>query len=282
MDITRHSSAYQIRPAPTGPMVTRVVKCDYSEILKGHYNRPHLHHYHQLDVILEGEFTLTLENQEDQVGHSGDAWIVPPLISHGVDCRAPFRWCSCKFHLSPQFWPLFGTIFTRFHLPEYLRECVDEAGKWNAIPKMTTGEHMATIISLCLLEFIKTHTSPTPLRDELDTFQQALWPILNQIELSPTIQWTVERMAKKIGLSPDHFTRCFRQVIGQTPQQYVVQTAMRNAATNLLRTPPLSIKQIARQAGYASVHSFTHAFTRIFKISPAAYKREHLSRKINS
>jgi len=72
-------------------------------------------------------------------------------------------------------------------------------------------------------------------------------------------------------------TRCFRRVIGQTPQRYVMEATMRGAAASLLEVPLQPIKKIAERAGYGNVHAFTRAFTQVFRISPAAYRREATS-----
>lgn len=265
---------FGVEPGVIKPAVTEIARFDYSQISTGHYNILHLHHFHQLDVILDGEFTLTLKGQEDQIGHPGDAWIIPPLIWHGVDCRKPFRWCSFKFHLAPHLWPVFGTTFQRFPVSELVSACVEAMGKRNRVIKPLAGEQAAAAIALCLVEFMDQHIQIAAQDDYLVGFRHVLWPMLEKIQQEPSIKWSVARMAAELGLSPDYFTRCFRDITRQTPQQYIMQTAMRGAAADLLKVQAPPIKEIAERAGYANVQAFTHAFTRVFKISPAAYKRQ--------
>ena len=273
--IQQHPQAFSIHPDSIKPAVTEIVFFNYAEILSGHQDPSHLHHFHQLDVILDGEFTLTLAGQENQTGRPGDAWVIPPLIWHGVNCAQPFRWCSFKFHLAPHLWPILGTTFQRFHVPQHIRACVEEMGKRNSVKTTMTAEHAASAILLCLIEFIDQHI-PVPVQDDsLDGFRHALWPLLEKIERTPSIRWTVKQMAAEMNLSPDYFSRCFHHIIGQPPQRCITRTAMRNAAGNLLTTPNMPIKEIAERAGYADVQAFTHAFTRIFKISPGAYQQQH-------
>lgn len=264
---------FSIHPDSLKPTVTEVVWFDYSEISSGHQNASHLHHFHQLDVILDGEFILTLAEQSDQIGKIGDAWIVPPLTWHGVNCSKPFRWCSFKFHLAPQLWPVFGTSFQRFAVSDHLRNCIEELGKRNSVQMPLAAEHAAAVISLCLIEFFDQRGGHQSEDDHLSEFRYSLWPLLEKIQSDPSIKWSVTHMAEKFGLSPDHFSRCFQGVIGQTPQRYVTETAMRGAAAKLVQVPKIPIKEIAKRAGYASVYSFTHAFTKIFKVSPAAYRQ---------
>lgn len=164
--------AFSIYPDSVRPAVTEIVFFNYAEILSGHQNPLHLHHYHQLDVILDGEFTLTLKDYENQTGRSGDAWIIPPLIWHGVNCKQAFRWCSFKFHLAPHLWPVAGTAFQRFRVPEYIRLCVEEVGRRNSSETTMTAEHAASAILLCLIEFIDQHAAMSGAGDSLDGFRR--------------------------------------------------------------------------------------------------------------
>lgn len=275
--IEGHERALHITPDPVEALVTEVVHFDYSALAQAYRAKNHLHHYHQLDVVLDGEFKLLLQNDTSQVARRGDAWVIPPLIWHGVDCANPFRYCSFKFHLAPRFWPLFGTAFQRFRLPDYLVDSVEAVAKRSAQGAPFSGQNAAAAITSCLIVLSDQHTPATHLNKTPSDFHHTLWPLLESIEREPSIKWSVNRLAAMLHLSPDHFSRCFRDVVGQSPQRYVLETTMRAAAANLLKNPPLPIKEIAGHAGYATVQAFTHAFKRIFKISPATYRNQWLS-----
>ncbi len=271
--ITPYDDAYKVEPDQVKPVITDIIWYDYSGIPDGHKNRLHLHHYHQLDVILDGEFTLTRPDGEEQIGRPGDAWLIPPLVWHGVDCANPFRWCSFKFHLTPHLWPMLGTEFQRFTVPAHLRLCIEDMVERNLVEKPLASEQITAVMSLCLVELIDQHPQSAIAEPAAD-FRHALWPLLGKIQNAPSIDWNVKRMAAEMGLSPDYFARCFRQIIRQTPQQYILETVMRAAAANLMRVPEIPIKEIAARAGYANTQAFTHAFTRVFNVSPAAYRKQ--------
>jgi len=270
----QHPKAFGIHFDQHQPVVTKVQSLDYSEISEGYQWEKHLHPFHQLDVILDGEFTLTLDSGGKETGKPGDAWIVPPLVSHQINFHHYFRYASFKFYLAPHLWTIFGTRFQRFHITEDLRRVIDAAGKRVSSPAAMAGEQIAALISLCLIEFsdqLPVHESAA---DGLDEFRQNLWPLLAKIQQEPHVRWSVKQMAKEMNISHEHFSRCFRRVIGQPPQRYILETTMRSSATHLLETPARPVKEIAERAGYANVHAFTRAFTQVFKISPAAYRRK--------
>lgn len=268
-----HLHTYKILPDALRPIVTEIVWFDYTTG-DHHEDRQHSHHFHQIDVILEGEFTLVLDGQKNQIGRHGDAWIIPPLVWHGVNAAQHFRCCSFKFHIAPQYWPRLGTAFQRFHVPEHLCACSDALGKYKDAATPMVGEQAAAVISLCLIELLNQQPASHPEPDNLDEFRHMLWPLLEKIQWEPSIKWNTARMAQEMNLSPDYFSRCFHRVLKQTPQQYVMATAMRAAAASLLALPYTPTKKIAEEAGYATVQAFTRAFTQVFKLSPGAYRHQ--------
>ena len=102
---------------------------------------------------------------------------------------------------------------------------------------------------------------PNPIRNALQLIEQHL-----QHRVS------VNDMAAACALSPDHFTRRFRQMMGETPSQYALQRRLSHAARQLLYGQA-SIDTIAQAHGFANRFHFTRAFTREIGITPAAYRK---------
>jgi AraC-like DNA-binding protein len=84
----------------------------------------------------------------------------------------------------------------------------------------------------------------------------------------------VDDMAAAAGLSRAHFTREFRRVFGDTPRGYLLTRRLERAAA-LLRTTDRSVAEICLDVGLTSVGSFTTSFTRMFEMSPTAYRAAH-------
>src|SRR5213080_178778 len=78
---------------------------------------------------------------------------------------------------------------------------------------------------------------------------------------------TLEDLASVACLSPSHFTRVFRRLIGIPPGEFL--TALRfQMARRLLLTTPLSVTEICFAVGYTSTGSFTSRFTHLVGLSP--------------
>ncbi len=78
---------------------------------------------------------------------------------------------------------------------------------------------------------------------------------------------TLEDLASVACLSPSHFHRVFRGLIGIPPGEFL--SALRfQAARRLLLTPPLSVTEICFAVGYTSTGSFTTRFTHLVGLPP--------------
>lgn len=274
--IKNHPEAFYIIPDATIPIVAEVVKVDYSKVSRKMIGERHLHHFHQMDVVLDGEFSLEIENGCKYSGAHGDAWIIPPLLWHRLNYAKPFRYVSFKFHVNPRFWYILGNEPNSFRMPEHLCRSIIDTCESCITEGKFVSQRISAIITLCLSEFIRQCPQTATVPHELEGIRQELWPLLEKMQMGQGRLWTVEQMAKEMGLSRDYFSRCFRQIVGQSPHLYIIETTMRTAAASLTQVPGKPIKKIAEDAGYSTVQSFSSAFKKVFKISPAAYRTQAL------
>ena len=88
----------------------------------------------------------------------------------------------------------------------------------------------------------------------------------------PTRPWTLQALAREVGLSRTLFATRFRTVTGESPMRYLAKVRLAQAA-GYLRTADLSIDAIAMRTGYGNDASLSKAFKRELGISPGAYRR---------
>jgi AraC-like DNA-binding protein len=91
---------------------------------------------------------------------------------------------------------------------------------------------------------------------------------LQLIEANPSASWTVERLARSVGMGRSNFAAHFTQEVGRAPMEVVAEQRMEHAAT-LLRLGKLKIAEISEMAGYSSEAAFSRRFTRHFGVSPS-------------
>ena len=123
-----------------------------------------------------------------------------------------------------------------------------------------------------LIDSIFGHERRTSRLDEL----------AERIEADLSAPWTVEEMARRIGLSPSRLHALFRSEWGTSPQAWLAERRIRRVQT-WLAASDAPIAELAQRAGYADQSALTRAMQRLTGLTPAAYrKRRRLEQKNGS
>jgi AraC-like DNA-binding protein len=88
---------------------------------------------------------------------------------------------------------------------------------------------------------------------------------------------SIEQAARALGVSSRTLKR--RLADDGTDFSTLLDEQRRNRALALLRSPDLSIAEIADRVGYSDVANFTRAFRRWTKTTPATYRSSHKRKK---
>jgi len=87
----------------------------------------------------------------------------------------------------------------------------------------------------------------------------------------PALQWTVEALARQVGMSRTLFCTRFRASVGESPMRHLARVRLGQAA-GYLTTTRLSVDAIARRTGYGTSAALSKAFRREYEISPGRYR----------
>ncbi|BCH25953.1 transcriptional regulator [Mesorhizobium sp. L-8-10] len=99
----------------------------------------------------------------------------------------------------------------------------------------------------------------------------AIGRALARLHASREHRWTVEELAREMGLSRSAFADRFTRLIGEPPMRYLARQRIQFAAQRL-RTSHESIVRIALESGYQSEAAFTRAFKREIGMPPAVWR----------
>jgi transcriptional regulator GlxA family with amidase domain len=85
-------------------------------------------------------------------------------------------------------------------------------------------------------------------------------------------RWTVESLAAASGMSRSAFAVRFKELVGETPLEYLTNWRMQRA-TGLLQKGDKKLFDVAKSVGYDSDAAFSKAFKRVLGVPPREYRR---------
>ena len=89
--------------------------------------------------------------------------------------------------------------------------------------------------------------------------------------------WTVATLASQAGMSRSAFALHFKNLVGESPLEYLTRWRMYKAS-RLLRESDKKLVDVAKQVGYDSDGAFNKAFKRVLNVAPGEYRRNGAGR----
>jgi len=102
-------------------------------------------------------------------------------------------------------------------------------------------------------------------------YEQAVLRAVERIAASLDAALDLETIASEVCLSPFHFHRIFRGMVGETPLELSRRLRLERAAWHLAHTDR-AITTIAFDAGYEAHEAFTRAFRAAYATSPSGFR----------
>ena len=162
------------------------------------------------------------------------------------------------------------------------RDCIFFAGADPALPQLfdhmihelqTRRANFQTMLELYLRQLLllsrRVAPTPTSLTSALHRQVEQVQRYFAQNYSSPI---NIREYAAGQNVSISWFLRCFKQVTGQTPMQYILSTRITNAIT-LMRDTDWNLTQIAAAVGYDNPLYFSRLFRKQKGMSPSDYRR---------
>jgi AraC-like DNA-binding protein len=136
------------------------------------------------------------------------------------------------------------------------------------------SEVVATrLAEVLFIQVLRAHIASGPERNKgwlRAFFDSQLGNALNAIHDRVNTPWTVESLAEAAGMSRSAFAARFKELLGQTPLEYVTEWRMQKAM-QLLDQRDKKLVDVARSVGYESDAAFSKAFKRVVGTNPGEY-----------
>ncbi len=130
------------------------------------------------------------------------------------------------------------------------------------------ADRLFEVVVLQLLRWLLDHPQEAGIRPGLITglSDPRLARALVAVHDAPGQAWTLERMAEQARMSRTAFANAFREVVGQTPSDYLTDWRIALAQSRLRQGH--SIKSLADELGYANSSALSRAFSARTGLSP--------------
>jgi AraC-like DNA-binding protein len=203
--------------------------------------------------------------------------IIPATTAHlryGSDDAHP--WTIYWVHFSGKDMNTFNRNFSigAFDGPRHIHANEKGIELWNAMfqsLKMGFGKDNLSKASLYLYHFIATFLYPDKGSAEQSTINNRINDTVRYMQQQLSATLTVEDLAKKIDLSPSHFSSLFKQATGMSPLNYFIHLKLQKACL-LLYTTDMKIKDVAEAIGYDDPFHFSRLFKKSMDVSPEQYR----------
>ena len=139
-------------------------------------------------------------------------------------------------------------------------------------------------IKALMYEFLSVLTETVPLSPPLSSSPRRLDTYIVQgmeyIHAHFHEQVSIEQLASFVGLDRKYFSTLFKESVGLTPKQYLLQYRM-NKACELLRKGQYTVGEVAQSVGYTDALLFSRMFKKIKGIAPKYYRHQTSYSDIN-
>lgn len=103
--------------------------------------------------------------------------------------------------------------------------------------------------------------------------QSEMRAVKNYIDTHLASPLSVQALAEQFHLSSVYLSRRFKEVVGLSPQNYIVQKRLQEAAS-LMATRGFTPSAAAEAVGYTSIYLFSKMFKRRYGVSPREYIKQ--------
>ena len=229
-----------------------------------------LHRHQQLAEWLwveSGELELTTNNECLTLG-TGALALIPPGQWHALSFASSSEQRYQRLLVTQPLKSANDTIcFTYPAHPAFLASVMDELNRELQQVSPASSRQVQLLLNW-LYAAAKPPSAPAQMAASSKTAR-----ILHQMEETCHLPFSLESIAAASGLSKFHFSRHFKESVGQTPLQFVISCRMERARQLLLASEQ-SVSDIAGLCGYKSATQFHAVFTRHSGSTPKRFREQ--------
>jgi AraC-like DNA-binding protein len=177
---------------------------------------------------------------------------------------------------------LLGTLprMLKVHIPrEDTGEWIQNAIRFSADEANATGAGSSLVLAklseLLFVETIRRYINGLP-EEQTGWLAGVRDPVAGKtlalMHQDPAHAWTLEDLARRVGVSRTRLAERFRHFLQASPMAYLTNWRL-NLAAEILQSTEDGMAEVAASVGYGSEAAFNRAFRRAFDCPPAQFRR---------
>lgn len=273
---------YAIRLSHNGA----VFHVHYWGVMPKHYNNlPHKHSFFEVTYVVKGRGTY-MDDGCTYVLQENSLFFSRPGVLHQIKSESGLFLLYVGFELieseSSEEWKgLMEEAKRCSNVMIHVNEDTIAATLWKSLliqatkPKHAFFEDLLTNLAYSLILLLLQTFVPYSHNEDHRHLPKRPSPLLNQAilyikdNLSQPLK--LPDVAGYLHISGRHLSRLFVSELGMSYSEFVQKERIQRAAT-LLKTTACSIKDIADETGFTTVHYFTRVFTAVMGSSPGRFR----------
>jgi AraC-like DNA-binding protein len=246
----------------------------------GHKIGPAVHNYFLIHTVISGRGLYEINGNRYKCS-KGDSFIIFPgeLFSYEADPEEPWHyvWVAFRGHLSGALLPQLGITTERPVIPGsghrktfalYRRLLLAlQQTEWPPLADLEASGllrlllHEFGLSNKAALPFAPTHASAA----ERQIQQAVRW-----LSLQYAQPVSIGQLARSLGYHRTHLSKIFKQQIGLSPMQFLMQIRLEQA--KILLQSHWTVEQVASSVGFADALYFSKQFRKAYGESPTQYR----------
>lgn len=235
-----------------------------------HSYGPAIRKYYLLHYVISGSVSFQKGDKHYEVG-SGQCFIIRPdeITVYSASGHWHYVWIGFCAGEVPAFLKTLDIADAK-DLEHIFLEIEANVDKYNA-PSSKKGAREAYLsgkISEIMAMLELAYDKPAESDSELE-----IKKIKDYIDLRLSSDLKVGNIADTFNISAAHLSRKFKEIVGESPQNYIINARLKEAA-GLMLVHGLSPTAASAAVGYSDIYLFSKMFKRRYGISPRKYKKE--------
>lgn len=246
---------------------------EYDAFKEPHIQNERCYPFTVIVFVLEGCYYCSVGAIEYRIG-PGETLIVPPYVYHNIkmDETGKLNWAHISAAIGKKDILLFFRTPTVIHgddsrtINQHIVSLVKAEQHTESFQQnLQRDQHIAGIYDVILKQSSRL--------ESFGKYDDIIYRIHDDIVNHPEKTYTLVTLAQKANLSVGTFSRCFKQIYGKSPVEYILDHKVKHSIILLMTGN--SVKETARTLGFYDEYYFSKQFKKRVGCSPSEYVRTH-------